>query len=102
MPPGKKKIRKIGGYEQTHSDGVFGCGGVHRSGEWQISNSLLREVQLLRAGDGQSNVEPLHHQWIKARGNQLDIIEAEIADPNGSLAILLPGKTIVTIGLKQL
>ena len=39
---------------------------------------LLREVQLLRTEDGQSTVEPLHHQWIKVRGNQL-----EIATPGG-------------------
>lgn len=45
-------------------------------------------------------------QWnpciTNVRGNQLDIIEVEIATPNGPLAILPPGKTIVTIGLKQL
>ena len=63
---------------------------------------LLREVQLLRTGDGESTAEPLHHQWIKLRGQQLDIVEVEIASTAGPLAILPPGKTIVTIGLKQL
>ena len=63
---------------------------------------LLREVQIMRTGDGESTAEPLHHQWIKVRGNQLDIIEVEIANTNGTLAVLPPGKTIVTIGLKQL
>ena len=63
---------------------------------------LLREVQLLRTGDGESTVEPLHHQWIKLRGQQLDILEVEIASTSGPLAILPPGKTLVTIGLKQL
>ena len=63
---------------------------------------LLREVQLLRTGDGESTAEPLHHQWIKLRGNQLDILEVEIASTSGPLAILPPGKTLVTIGLKQL
>ena len=29
---------------------------------------LLREAQLLRTGEGESTVEPLHHQWIKVRG----------------------------------
>ena len=66
---------------------------VVRSGKFP----LLREVQLLRAGDGRSTVEPLHHQWIKVRGNQLDIIEVEIATPNGPLAILPPDKTVLTI-----
>ena len=63
---------------------------------------LLREVQLLRTGDGESTAEPLHHQWIKLRGNQLDILEVEIASTGGPLAPLPPGKTLVTIGLKQL
>ena len=40
---------------------------------------LLREVQMLRTGDGESTSKPLHHQWIKVRGNQLDILEVEIA-----------------------
>ena len=63
---------------------------------------LLREVQLLRTGDGESTAEPLHHQWIKLRGNQLDILEVEIASTSGPLAPLPPGKTLVTIGLKKL
>ena len=63
---------------------------------------LLREVQLLRTGDGESTAEPLHHQWVKLRGQQLDIVEVEIASTAGPLTILPPGKTIVTIGLKQL
>lgn len=53
---------------------------------------LLREVQLSRVGDGRSTVEPVHHQWIKVRGNQLDIVEVEIADPDGPLTILHPVK----------
>ena len=63
---------------------------------------LLWEVQLLRTGEGESTVEPLHHQWIKVRGHQLEIVEVEIATPSGPLAILPPGKTLVTIGLKEL
>ena len=63
---------------------------------------LLREVQLLRTGDGESTAEPLHHQWIKVRGQQMDILEVEIARTSGPLAILPSGKPLVTIGLKQL
>ena len=63
---------------------------------------LLREVQLLRTGEGESTVEPLHHQCIKVRGHQLEMVEVEIASTSGPLAILPPGKTLVTIGLKQL
>ena len=51
---------------------------------------LLREVQ------------PLHYQWVKVRGNQLERVEVEIATPCGPLAVLSPGKTLVTIGLKRL
>ena len=63
---------------------------------------LLREVQLLRTGEGESTAEPLHHQWIKVRSQQLDILEVEIASTHGPLTILPPGKTLVTIGLKKL
>ena len=45
----------------------------------------MREVQLLRTRDGRSIVEPLHLQWIKVRGNQLDIVEVETATPGGPL-----------------
>ena len=60
---------------------------------------LLREVQLLRTGEGESKVEPLRHQWIKVRGHQLEIVEVEIASTSGPLAILPPGKTLVTISI---
>ena len=63
---------------------------------------LLREVQLLRTGEGESTAEPLHHQWIKVRGQQMEIVEVEIASTSGPLTILPPGKTLVTIGLKKL
>ena len=63
---------------------------------------LLREVHLLRTGEGESTVEPLYHQWIKVPGHQLEMVEVEIASTSGPLAILPPGKTLVTIGLKQL
>ena len=63
---------------------------------------LLREVQLWKTGDGESTAEPLHHQWIKVRGQQKDILEVEIASTAGPLAVLPPGKTLVTIDLKHL
>ena len=63
---------------------------------------LLRKVQLLRTGDGESTAEPLHHQWIRVRRNQLEILEVEIASTSGPLATLPPGKTLLTIGLKEL
>ena len=35
-----------------------------------------------------STAEPLHHQWIKVRGNQLERVEVEIASTSGPLTIL--------------
>ena len=43
---------------------------------------LLREAQLLRTVEGESTVEPLQYQWIKVRGNQLEMVEVEIATPS--------------------
>ena len=63
---------------------------------------LLWEVQLLRTGEGESTVEPLHYQWVKVRGKQMESLEVEIATPSGPLVVLSPGKTLVTIGLKRL
>ena len=63
---------------------------------------LLREVQLLRTGNGESTAEPRHRQWIKVRGQHVEMLEVEIATTAGPLAILPPGKTLVTIGLKRL
>ena len=51
---------------------------------------MLREVQLLRTGEGESTVEPLHHQWIKVRGHQLEMVEVEIASTSGPLGHLTP------------
>ena len=69
---------------------------------WKYDALILCAVPKERTGEGESTVEPLHHQWIKVRGNQLEIVEVEIVDTSGPLTILPPGKTIVTIGLKQL
>ena len=63
---------------------------------------LLWEVQLLRTGEGESTVEPLHYQWVKVRGKQMESLEVEIATPSGPLVVLSLGKTLVTIGLKRL
>ena len=69
---------------------------------WSGKFPLLREVQLWRTGEGEITWEPLHHQCIKVRGNQIERVEVEIASTSGPLAILSPGKTLVTIGLKRL
>ena len=63
---------------------------------------LLREVQLERTGSGRATVEPIHHEWIKLRSNRLEVIEVQIATPDGPLSVLLSGKTIVTLGIRPL
>lgn len=62
---------------------------------------LLRKVQLERTGQGRATVEPFHHERIKLRSNRLEVIEVEIATPDGPLSILPPGKTIVTLGFRR-
>ena len=46
-------------------------------------------------------VQPFHHEWIKLRSNRLEVIEVEIATPDGPLSILPPGKTIVTLEFRR-
>ena len=52
---------------------------------------LLREVQLERTGYKRATVEPIHHEWIKLRSNRLEVIEVQIATPDGPLSVLPPG-----------
>ena len=63
---------------------------------------LLREVTIERKSEGTATSEPVTREWIPLRGNELEIVEFELATPGGPLAVLPPGKTIVTIGLRQL
>ena len=63
---------------------------------------LLREVQLERTGSGRASVEPYHHEWIKLRSNRMEVIEEQIASPDGPLSVLPPGKTILTLGFRLL
>ena len=62
---------------------------------------LLRKVQLERTGQGRATVEPLHHEWVKLRSNRSEVIEVEIATPDGPLAVLPSSKTIVTFGFRR-
>ena len=62
---------------------------------------LLRKVQLERRGQGRATVEPIHHEWNKLRSNRLEIIEVQIATPEGPLVVLPTGKTLVTIGFRR-
>lgn len=64
-------------------------------------HSLLRKVELERKGEGRVNIEPFHREWIKVRNQHIESIEVSLATPSGSLLVLSPGKTIVTLGFQQ-
>ena len=59
---------------------------------------LLRKVELERKGEGRTTIEPFHREWIKVRQRHLESIEVSLATPDGSLLVLPPGKTILTLG----
>ena len=64
-------------------------------------HSLLRKVELDRKGEGRATIEPYHREWIKVRDQQIESIEVSLATPDGSLLVLPPGKTIITLGFQQ-
>ena len=64
-------------------------------------HSLLRKVELERKGEGRATMEPYHREWIRVRKQQIENIEVSLATPDGSLLVLSPGKTIITLGFQQ-
>ena len=64
-------------------------------------HSLLRKVDLERKGEGRATIEPYHRKRIRVRHRQIETIEVSLATPDGSLLVLSPGKTIITLGFQQ-
>ena len=64
-------------------------------------HSLLRKVELERKGEGRATIEPYHREWIRVRNRHMESIEVSLATPDGSLLVLSPGKTIITLGFQQ-
>ena len=64
-------------------------------------HSLLRKVELERKGEGRATIEPYHREWIRVRKQQIENIEVSLATSDGSLLVLSPGKTIITLGFQQ-
>ena len=64
-------------------------------------HSLLRKVELERKGEGRATIEPYHREWIRVRNQHIESIEVSLATPGGSLLVLSPGKTIITLGFQQ-
>ena len=64
-------------------------------------HSLLRKVELERKGEGRVTIEPYHREWLRVRNQHLESIEVSLATPDGSLLVLSPGKTIITLSFQQ-
>ena len=64
-------------------------------------HSLLRKVELERKGEGRATIESLHREWITVRNQHIESVEVSVATPEGSLLVLPPGQTIITIGFRQ-
>jgi len=58
---------------------------------------LLRQVNLIRRGEGTQYFEPVHVQYIPVRNEVLDIIEVQVAEATGELTTFGAGNTIVTL-----
>lgn len=64
-------------------------------------HSVLRKVELERKGEGRATIEPFHREWIRVRNQQIESIEVPLATPHGNLLVLPPGKTLITLGFRQ-
>lgn len=63
---------------------------------------LLREIVVSGSNEeGHSYAEPKHLQWIPVASNHMDIAEVQLADVNGALLSLPPGKSLVTVAFQQ-
>ena len=58
-------------------------------------------MELERKGEGRATIEPLHREWIRVRNPQNENIEVSLATPHGNLLVLPPGKTLITLGFRQ-
>jgi len=58
---------------------------------------LLRQVNLIRSGNGTQYFDPVHIQYIPVRSEVLDIIEVQVAEATGELTTFGAGNTIVTL-----
>ena len=64
---------------------------------------LLREIVVSGSNEeGHSYAEPKHLQWIPVASNHMDIAEVQLADVNGALLSLPPGKSLVTVAFQQM
>ena len=88
----------VGGIKQTV---MVYCDVVESTIVGAQKHSLLRKVELERKGEGRATIEPLHREWIKVRNQHIERVEVSLATPHGSLLGLPPGKTLITLGFRQ-
>ena len=62
---------------------------------------LLRKLSVDRKGSGRVTVEPYHREWVPLQTNWIEVVEFQLSTPGGALTHLLPGKTLITVGLQQ-
>ena len=62
---------------------------------------LLRKLSVDRKGSGRVTVEPFHREWVPLQTNWIEAVEIQLSTPGGELTHLSPGKTLVTVGLRQ-
>ena len=77
------------------------CNAVESTVVGEQRHPLLRKVELERKGEGRATIEPHHREWIKVRQRHVESIEVSLATADGSLLVLPPGKTILTLGFQQ-
>ena len=86
----------------SSSRSLFVYSNVGRSGV--VGNQVtdvLREVNLIRSGEGTQYFEPPHIQYIPVRKDVLDIIEMQVAETTGELTKFGTGNTIVVLHFKK-
>ena len=64
-------------------------------------HSLLREVFVPESNGERQSIEPLHYQWLPMRNNIVEVVHVQLADLNGALLKLPPGKTLLTVALRH-
>lgn len=77
------------------------CDAIESTVVGEQRHALLRKVELERKGEGRATIEPYHREWIRVRQQHIESIEVSLATPDGSLLVLPPGKTIMTLGFQQ-
>ena len=77
------------------------CNAVKSTVVGDQRHPLLRKVEMERKGEGRATIEPYHREWVKVRQRHIESIEVSLAKADGSLLVLPPGKTILTLGFQQ-